>query len=380
MAIHKRISSNFLVSGLRRIFLTQLNTIVCIFFDLNVDKDRMRIEKDIKLDFKDVMIKPKRSDAPSRSAIELKRTFKFLHSEREWTGLPICVANMDTVGTFDMARSLMKRGAVTALHKFYTVTQLIEFYRSLSPEETEFVFYTTGVKNEDLDKMCMVGKEVKLNNICVDVANGYTEFFVKRLNTIRSCFPNATIMAGNVATPEMVQELLLAGRVDIVKVGIGPGAACQTRLKTGVGVPQLSAIIECADAAHGLGGHICGDGGCRESGDVGKAFGAGADFVMLGSFFAGCDESSGDWRTDKDGNKFFKFYGMSSEEALNRYYGGVGSYRTPEGATIEVPHKGSALAVLQGITGGLVSTCTYVGAMRLKDLSKCTTFIQVVPD
>ncbi|HEX9827508.1 MAG TPA: GMP reductase, partial [Flavobacteriaceae bacterium] len=214
-----------------------------------------------------------------------------------------------------------------------------------------------------------------LKFICIDVANGYSEHFVEFVKQTRDQYPDKVIIAGNVVTGEMVEELLLSG-ADIVKVGIGPGSVCTTRVKTGVGYPQLSAIIECADAAHGLGGQIISDGGCTIPGDVAKAFGAGADFVMLGGMLAGHDESGGEL-IERDGKPYKKFYGMSSQTAMEKHVGGVAEYRASEGKTVEVPYKGDVETTVQDILGGLRSTCTYVGAQRLKELTKRTTFIRV---
>jgi GMP reductase len=182
-------------------------------------------------------------------------------------------------------------------------------------------------------------------------------------------------MAGNVVTGEMTEELILSG-ADIVKVGIGPGSVCTTRKMTGVGYPQLSAIIECADAAHGLEGHICADGGCATPGDVAKAFGGGADFVMLGGMLAGHDECSGDI-VERDGQKYQRFYGMSSRTAMEKYAGGVAQYRAAEGKEVLVPYRGPIAGTAQEILGGVRSACTYVGARRLREFSKRTTFVGV---
>tara|TARA_R110002050_G_scaffold8499_2_gene31423 strand:+ start:2019 stop:2675 length:657 start_codon:yes stop_codon:yes gene_type:complete len=209
----------------------------------------------------------------------------------------------------------------------------------------------------------------------VDVANGYSEHFVNFVKKMRKNHPKKVIIAGNVVTGEMVEELLLAG-ADIIKVGIGPGSVCTTRVKTGVGYPQLSAIIECADAAHGMGGQIISDGGCKIPGDLSKAFGGSADFVMLGGMLAGHTESGGEL-IEKNGEKFKAFYGMSSETAMNKHAGGVANYRASEGKTVEVPFKGDVEHTIIDILGGIRSTCTYVGASRLKELTKRTTFIRV---
>lgn len=336
----------------------------------------MRVEYDIKLGFKDVMFRPKRSTLKSRSQVKLQRTFKFMHTSIEWTGVPIMAANMDTVGTFEMALKLAEHELFTAIHKHYSLDEWNAFLSS-APEGIEnYIAVSTGTGQQDLEKVNQVFKaNPHLKFICIDVANGYSEHFVAFVQKARALFPDKVIMAGNVVTGEMVEELLLAG-ADIIKVGIGPGSVCTTRVKTGVGYPQLSAIIECADAAHGLGGQIISDGGCAVPGDVAKAFGAGADFVMLGGMLAGHDESGGHV-VEKDGQKYKQFYGMSSATAMDKHAGGVAEYRASEGKTVEVEYRGPVEATLQDILGGVRSTCTYVGASQLKELTKRTTFIRV---
>lgn len=336
----------------------------------------MRIEQDIKLGFKDVMIRPKRSTLKSRSQVNLERDFKFLNSHGSWNGIPIMAANMDTVGTFEMALSLSKNKLFTAIHKHYTVYEWEAFMKNAPKDIEKYIAISTGTGKDDAHKLETIFSTLpELKNICIDVANGYSEHFVNFVKQTRKQYPEKTIIAGNVVTGEMVEELLLAG-ADIIKVGIGPGSVCTTRVKTGVGYPQLSAIIECADAAHGLGGQIISDGGCVTPGDIAKAFGAGADFVMLGGMLAGHDESGGEI-IEKDGNVFKQFYGMSSATAMEKHVGGVAEYRASEGKTVKVPYKGKVEITLQDILGGLRSTCTYVGAQRLKELTKRTTFIRV---
>lgn len=336
----------------------------------------MRIEYDIKLGFKNVMIRPKRSTLKSRSQVNLTREFSFLHSNLKWEGIPIMAANMDTVGTFEMAKSLCENKIFTAIHKHYNVEDWLTFLKNNSKTITNYLAVSTGTSEQDAKKLETIFLACQeLNFICIDVANGYSEHFVDFVKQTRKNYPNKVIIAGNVVTGEMVEELLLAG-ADIIKVGIGPGSVCTTRVKTGVGYPQLSAIIECADAAHGLGGQIISDGGCTSPGDVAKAFGAGADFVMLGGMFSGHDESGGEL-IKRNGELFKKFYGMSSETAMEKYVGGVAEYRASEGKTVEVPYKGKVENTIQDILGGLRSTCTYVGAQRLKELTKRTTFIRV---
>ena len=254
----------------------------------------MRIESDIKLGFKDVMIRPKRSTLKSRAEVSLVRKFHFRHGENNWEGIPIMAANMDTVGTFEMAVELARLQLITAIHKHYSLEQWISFISGADPAMTNYICLSTGTSREDANKLDQVIHACpNLRFVCIDVANGYSEHFVDFVKKARQLYPDKIIIAGNVVTGEMVEELLLAG-ADIIKVGIGPGSVCTTRVKTGVGYPQLSAIIECADAAHGLGGHIISDGGCKVPGDIAKAFGGGADFVMLGGMLAGHTESGGE--------------------------------------------------------------------------------------
>ncbi len=336
----------------------------------------MRIEYEIKLGFKDVMFRPKRSTLSSRSQVKLERTFRLKHSNTEWSGIPVMAANMDTVGTFEMALALFDKKLFTAIHKHYSVEEWTDFLTHAPKGIENHIALSTGTGTHDLDKITkIVTANPQLRFICIDVANGYSEHFVAFVKQTRKKFHDKVIIAGNVVTGEMVEELLLAG-ADIIKVGIGPGSVCTTRIKTGVGYPQLSAIIECADAAHGLGGQIISDGGCSTPGDVAKAFGAGADFVMLGGMLAGHDESGGEL-IEKQGRKLKLFYGMSSTTAMDKHAGGVADYRASEGKTVEVPYRGQVENTLLDILGGIRSTCTYVGASQLKELTKRTTFIRV---
>ena len=336
----------------------------------------MRIEYEIKLGFKDVMIRPKRSTLKSRSQVSLERNFTFVNSKKKWSGVPIIAANMDTVGTFERAEALAKEKIITAVHKHYTPEEWTAFLKNQPDSIYEYIALSTGTGKTDEEKIKQIMEEhPQIEFLCIDVANGYSEHFVEFVKNARRNFPDKTIIAGNVVTGEMVEELILAG-ADIIKVGIGPGSVCTTRIKTGVGYPQLSAIIECADAAHGLGGHIISDGGCKIPGDVAKAFGGGADFVMLGGMFAGHDESGGDI-VEEHGKKFRLFYGMSSQTAMDKHAGGVAEYRASEGKTVKVPYKGPVSETVKDILGGVRSTCTYVGASELRELSKRTTFIRV---
>lgn len=399
----------------------------------------MQIENEVKLDFKDVLIRPQLSTLKSRSEVDISRTFKFKHTGFEWTGVPIVAANMDSTGTFEMFDALSKHQVMTALHKHYDKELLVDHFMAyidpkwaelaadfmakddvkfiddtLAPlkqftntSNSKYTFYSMGITDADYQKfkdvMAEVAEKSSLNKIkddrfgpdemhpfpavhpkhvyhpikmvCVDVANGYTDNFINFIKKLRQEYPNLVIMAGNVVTGDLTQELIRAG-ADIVKVGIGPGSVCTTRKMTGVGYPQLSAIIECANIAHGLGGLICADGGCTNPGDVSKAFGAGADFVMLGGMLAGHTESGGEL-VEENGEKFKVFYGMSSDTAMNKHSGGVANYKASEGKTVKIKYRGDVEATIRDILGGVRSTCSYVGASKLKELSKRTTFVRV---
>jgi len=358
----------------------------------------MRIDQDVKLDYKDVLICPKRSTLKSRSQVRLDRKFTFRHSKADYEGVPIMASNMDSVGTFEMADKLAEGNIFTCLVKTYSVQQLVEYFNSNIPERTNNVAMSIGTSDDDFHKLVDVQAEVcdQLKYVCMDIANGYSDHFAARVRKVRDQFPNLVIIAGNVVTGNMTEELILSG-ADIVKVGIGPGSVCTTRIQTGVGYPQLSAVIECADAAHGLGGHIIADGGCTCPGDVAKAFAGGADFVMLGGMLAGHDQGGGEvitkyYQTDEiiredvgdqtketrsiEEKKFVAFYGMSSDAANTKHFGGLKDYRSSEGREVLVPYRGDVAVTIQDLLGGIRSTCTYAGALKLKQLSKCTTFVR----
>ena len=362
----------------------------------------MRLEEDLKLDYKDVLIRPKRSTLQSRKQVRLNRKFQFrnydhdiaepLPDEYHYIGIPIMASNMDGVGTMRMADKLAEGEMFTCLVKTYTAEELIDFYNyDVGLERTENVAMSIGTGDSDYNKLYKVKKECehRLKYVCMDIANGYSDHFAAHVRKVRAEFPDLVIIAGNVVTREMTEELILAG-ADIVKVGIGPGSVCTTRIQTGVGYPQLSAVIECADAAHGLGGHIIADGGCTCPGDVAKAFAGGADFVMLGGMLAGHDEGGGEVIVKKyfsnemhgdsrviEEKRFVQFYGMSSTTANDKHFDGLKDYRSSEGRTVLVPYRGPVAVTLQDVLGGVRSTLTYVGAIKLKQLAKCTTFIKV---
>jgi GMP reductase len=370
----------------------------------------MRIDQDVKLDYKDVLIRPKRSTLSSRKEVSLERDFTFRNyvpdfpeniEDYHYRGVPIMAANMDGVGTFKMADKLAEANIFTCLVKTYPVESLIDYFCEGILERTNNVAMSIGTSELDFNKLVAVyaGAAGGLKYVCMDIANGYSEHFAQHVRKVREAFPHLVIIAGNVVTGEMTEELILNG-ADIVKVGIGPGSVCTTRIQTGVGYPQLSAVMECADAAHGLGGHIIADGGCTCPGDVAKAFAGGADFVMLGGMLAGHDEGGGEvitkryatnelrpipkmsgtaWDEDErviEEKQFVQFYGMSSDAANTKHFGGLKDYRSSEGREVLVSYRGSVGITVQDLLGGIRSTCTYAGAKTLKQLSKCTTFIR----
>ncbi len=334
----------------------------------------MRIEEEIKLDYSDVLFRPKRSTLKSRKDVDLNRKYTFKHSRSSWKGIPIIASNMDGVGEIDVAKKLTSHKLMTALTKQHDINKIGTIYKKNIFFDS--IALSCGTGKDSYNRLNSILKKYpKFKFICIDVANGYSENFSNFVSEVRKKYPKKTIIAGNVVTADMTQELVLSG-ADIVKVGIGPGSVCTTRIQTGVGYPQLSAVMECADAAHGLGAHIIADGGCTCPGDVAKGFGAGADFVMLGGMLAGHKEGGGDIIEEK-GSKYIEFYGSSSEEANEKHYGGLANYRSSEGKKVKIQMKNSLDSTIRDILGGVRSSCTYVGASSLKQLSKCTTFVRV---
>ena len=335
-----------------------------------------RIDYQPKLDFNQVLIMPKRSNLNSRSQVNLERTFTFKNGQT-WTGVPIICANMSSTGTFEVYNELSKYKMITCFHKFYTLKDFIQQKDNLNKD---YFMISTGISESDFEKVKEICNNIDVKWLCVDIANGYIPKFLEFCKKIKLEFPDKIIVAGNVATPDMVNTLCLEGNIDIVKCGIGPGSACTTRLKTGVGMPQLSCIMDCGDAAHGVGKYIIGDGGITSPGDLSKAFCGGADFVMMGGVFAGHLENPGEMiEKVVDGvvKKYKLFYGMSSTHAMIKFYGKKNDYRASEGKVVEVPYKGLLKETIEDYLGGVRSTCTYIGAKTIKHMSKCTTFVLV---
>jgi len=341
----------------------------------------MRFEEDIKLDFSDVLLKPKRSTLSSRKEVQLEREFKFYHSPKTWVGVPIISANMASCGTFEMAKTLALKKIITIFHKYYSLEDYKTFFKDF--KNPDYIGFSIGIREKDLELLDEMIKTKLIENfsfICLDVPNGYLTRFLECIKEIRKKCPNHILIAGNVVSNEMSEEIILNG-ADIVKVGIGSGAGCTTRKMTGVGYPQLSANIECADAAHGISnskgcGLIISDGGIVNPSDFAKAFCSGADFVMAGSVFSGFEQSGGE-TIEKNGKKFKEYYGSSSNKAMQVNYGKKDAHRASEGRYTQIPHKGDLNYFLQDLFGSLRSTGTYIGAKSLKEFSKRATFIRV---
>jgi GMP reductase len=327
----------------------------------------MKLLDEVKLDYSDVLLLPKMSEYSSRSEVNLNRTLKFKYSNETWTGVPIMISNMDTTGTIEMSQALQTKKVITCLHKYYT-------YKDI-PDSLDKNYYavTSGM---DITNLQEIMEQINPKIICLDVANGYMKRFVELCAQVRQLYPDKIIIAGNVCTSEGVMDLVMNGKVDIVKVGIGNGSCCTTRKQTGIGNPQLSAIMECSDTAHGIDAHVISDGGMQVIGDFSKGYAGGADFIMSGSMFAAHDESNG--KIIEENNKKYKlFYGMSSTTAMDKYNGGVAKYKSSEGKTVKLPYRGSVDNTINDIMGGIRSTMTYIGAKKIKDIPKCATFIRV---
>lgn len=329
-----------------------------------------RILDTVELDYSDVLLLPNRSRLNSRSEVTLTRTFNFKTGGKPWTGIPVIGANMDGVATFEMAKAFNAHNMMVALNKHYSLEELIEFY---SENDTTNIFYSIGVNEIDFNKFKAFYKtHPTVDKVCIDAANFYTEAALTFLARFVDSFPNITILVGNVVSGNIVEELLLNG-ASIVKIGIGPSRVCKTRTIAGVGRPQFSAVSECANSAHNLDGFICADGGITSPGDAAISFGAGSDFIMIGSMFSGHDEGGGEIVDGK-----IKFWGMSSDTAMELHSGqSVRDYRASEGRTVWVPYKGPVSSTIQELLGGLRSCGSYIGAKSIKDFPKCANFVRV---
>jgi GMP reductase len=360
-----------------------------------------KIINELKLDFDDVLIVPQRSTLTSRSEINLERTFYFYHSPRIWNGVPIMCANMSFC-SFNMAKALANHKMIACLHKYHSVEDLTNYFIE-NPDYIDYTFVSIGYKKSDLNHILQLRQKLnKQPNICIDVPNGHMDAFVKYCKKVRENFPDSIIVAGNVTNTSSTQELIIYGGVDIVKCGIGGGSACTTRFLTGCGLPQLNCCLENAYVAHGLQngdkklGLICSDGGIKTSGDAAKALVGGADFLMLGGYFAGTEECTGEWTYEyetmhgfwqpldpeykfecKKRKKTFTYYGMSTHYSQEMYEDHLKKYRASEGTKIIIGYKGSVDQIIQELLGGIRSCCCYIGSRSIKDMSKCGQFCRV---
>ena len=351
-----------------------------------------RIIDEEQLDFDDVMIIPRPSTVESRKDTTIVKPFKFKWTGKVIEGSPAIAANMTTTGTFEMAKELQKHQMFCALHKHYSAEEIIRFLEENKKSfgTNDFIFVSTGLRQGDFEKLKQIMATGLCNNICLDAPNGYIQGFVQHLNRLRHTFPHSIIMAGNVVTPEKTVELIQNG-ADCVKVGIGPGQACATRTTTGVGRPQLSAVIDCVAGAKQYGGLICSDGGIQKPADYVKAIAVYADFVMMGSYLAGCSEAGGQLivkhmktgeqlpsgREETRIREYKMFYGMSSEFAQKQHYKGMPSYRASEGIVTMTPHKGPVANTIQALEGGLRSAMTYTNSRTIDEFQKNTDFYKV---
>lgn len=359
----------------------------------------MQIIDSVQLDFSDVLIKPRRSSIDSRSKVDITREYKFKWCPYVIKGTGIMQANMGTIGNFNVSRKMLNNGLFACLHKYHNINDLIDFYKELIDKGDDTwrrCLLAIGLRDDGIDKLRTLNEKLGVQvGVKFDVPNGYIPQVKEKVIELRKEFPEMFIMVGNVVTSDITEDLILSG-ADCVAVGIGPGGQCLTREQTGCGRPQLSAIIECADAAHQVGGMVCGDGGITCPGDLGKAFGAGADFIMIGSMFAGTLEADGDivskwiftgeYEPADDGSgfephlelkEFKKFYGMSSTLAQETFGNGKPKYRASEGRVTLVPYAGDIDGVIEELLGGLRSTMTYIGAWKLKNIPKQCTFYKV---
>lgn len=348
----------------------------------------MQILDGVKLDFEDVLLCPRRTLATSRKDINLFREFRFYHSPYNLKCIPIIVANMSSVGTIEAARTVTKYGMMCALHKYYDIDTIINFYHECKERRVlDKVWFSFGIRDKDFDKAVLFNNSLKDEkyspNLVLDSANGHMDKFCITCSKYRDLFKDSIICAGNVVIQEMTSELILHGGVDIVKIGLGSGSACLSRSIAGTGYPQLSACLENSAIAHGLKngdkklGLITSDGGIKQIGDIAKAIAVGSDIVMIGGMFSGYLENAGEWVLDEQGNKkSIKFYGMSSYYA-QELFDEVKDYTASEGEVKEVNYKGSMEVIIKEILGGLRSACSYSGASSLRDLSKCAALVRI---
>jgi GMP reductase len=334
------------------------------------------------LDFQDVLIEPISSKLNSRNDVDLTKRISFQNRDIVFNGIPIIAANMTTTGTFEVYKVLSNFKIMTAFHKFYTLEDYRKYIKDNTDDETvaldpDYFIVSCGISENDFTNLVKILDNINCHYILIDVANGYIENFKLFCKRVRAKYPYKVIIAGNVCTKDGVKDLIDIG-IDIIKIGIGGGSACTTRIQTGIGMPQMSCILECVEFAKNYSkkSYILSDGGITCPGNLAKAFGAGADFVMSGSMFAGHNESGGEL-IEENNKKYKVFYGMSSTKAMEKYSGGVAKYRSSEGKAVKIAYRGPVEGTILDIQGGIRSCMTYLGAKKIKDIPKCATFVRV---
>ena len=326
-----------------------------------------------QLDFRHCLIVPTRtSTIRSRSQVKTQTLVHFEKSHQDWIGTPIWTSNMDSTGTIAMYDKIHKYGLVTCFDKNIN-KDLLENDYDLDRERYSV---STGINIKDIEIIRKVIEKYNPKFLCVDVANGYMEKFISTVAYLKTCYPDVIIVAGNVVTPEVIPTIGEAG-ADIIKLGIGSGSVCTTRIKTGIGCPQLSAILNCHETAHNCGIKIMSDGGIQNPGDICKAYAAGADFVMVGGLLAGHADTTENV-VESNGQKFAEFYGMSSKEANNKYSGGMKHYKAAEGKKVLIPLKDESITdTIEDILGGVRSCCSYLGAFNPSQIYERSNLIKV---
>ena len=328
-----------------------------------------KIDREIKLDFKDVLIKPKPSSTPiTRADVNLNVNYG------HFTGVPLIISEMVSIGTYKIAKALKDQNIITFIHKEYSSKEHIENLSYF--EDTSHIGLSVGIKKNEISKIKSVLKERSVGFINLHIANAYANLqgIEKTIKSFKDDFPDIPLSAGMVCTPNITKFIAECG-ADIIRVGLGSGAACKTRSEVGVGFPQLSAVKECKNMADIYKKPIISDGGIVTAGDVAKAIGIGASYVVLGRIVSGSEEC--DNIVEKYGQKYVNFYGLGSTRQYETHGISEKEYRPNEGRELFIPVKGSVNNIINQIKGGLRSACTYVGTTELSELYNNSSFIRV---
>lgn len=319
---------------------------------------------DTALTFDDVLLLPNYNHWDSRRLVDITSTDK---TGRFSLAMPIMSANMDTITGAEMAKFMHSKGGIGVLHRFMDIHTNEKIFRSVHCP----VFVSVGCAEHEYERIEAL-RDAGAEYFCVDVAHAHSKILGKALKRFRQMLPNSFIMAGNVATYAGADYLVSLG-ADIVKVGIGGGSVCTTRIKTGFGVPSLKAIKDCSR----INRSIVADGGIRMSGDIVKALAFGADFVMVGGMLAGTKPTPGKVVTNSNGQKVKLYRGMASKEAQEDFMGPLTGWKTAEGVSIEVPYREDEDLIIHDIIGGLRSGLTYGGANSIKELQRKLDYVVI---